>query len=323
MMSGAAPALARIAVGVDFGEPSRAAAAWVVRDLAPDAEILLVHALHVAVPGPFEPSRPAPSEDVTREARDFVTKRLGEFARELGRPEARLEVRAGGAAPTIGAVAEEWGADVIVVGPHGGDHVPGSGLGSTAERLVRTSPIPVLLAHGMRAGPTRKIVAPVDDVDLTPAVLDWAEMLAERSGAVVTLAHVLDRRWHDLHAPAHLVGKVGAEGIVDDEMLTRATTAADEWLAGLARQLPATVRVERTVASGAPGDEVLATVRRAEADLVVMGRRGRGRVLPGVLGSTASMVLRGAECPVLVVVDPADRVVDDWGTEWAGAAAEG
>ena len=68
------------------------------------------------------------------------------------------------------------------------------------------------------------------------------------------------------------------------------------------------------------GEQVLAAARRTAADLIVMGRRGRGRVLPGVLGSTASVVLRGASCPVLVVVDPADAILDDWAVESSAGA---
>jgi nucleotide-binding universal stress UspA family protein len=49
-----------------------------------------------------------------------------------------------------------------------------------------------------------------------------------------------------------------------------------------------------------------------DADVVILGRRGRRRPLSGLVGSTASDLLRGALCPVLIVVDPPDAIFDDW-----------
>ena len=39
------------------------------------------------------------------------------------------------------------------------------------------------------------------------------------------------------------------------------------------------------------------------ADLIVLGRRGSGLIVPALLGSTVGTVLHGATCPVLVVVE--------------------
>lgn len=43
----------RIVVGVDFREPSVAAARWTARELAPDAEIVLLHVVDVPRPPAF------------------------------------------------------------------------------------------------------------------------------------------------------------------------------------------------------------------------------------------------------------------------------
>lgn len=76
--------------------------------------------------------------------------------------------------------------------------------------------------------------------------------------------------------------------------------------------MPDSARVDLLVTTGAPGGEILAAAKRAAVDLIVMGRRGRGRALPAVAGSTVSAVLRGASCPVLVVVDAADAILEEW-----------
>ncbi len=300
------PRLGRIVIATDFSEPARAAAEWVVRVLAPDAEVLLVHALDVEAPAALGDPWPTVSEAVRGAAHEFAVARLRAAADALGRPTARVEVPAGPAAPAIAALAENWGADLIVVGPHG-DRTPSSTrLGTTAERLIRTSPVPVLLATGTDECAARRIVAPVDEVDLTAAVLEWTRLLARRDGAEVTLMHVLEPG-QDQPGPSR------PDAGSDDAAAPSAATPA--WLAGLAGDLAGPVRIDVVVGTGTPGEHVLAAARRSSADLIVMGRRGRGRVLPGVLGSTASVVLRGTTRPVLVVVDPRDAIVDDWAVE--------
>jgi nucleotide-binding universal stress UspA family protein len=284
------PRLDRIVIGMDFGEPALAAARWAATELAPRAEVVLVHALGLE-PAPLgAPMRDA-AEPVAAVARDFAGKGLREVAQALRRG-VSVVVRDGRPAPVISEVAHGQGADLIVVGPHGGRSDRPSGIGSTAERLVRISSIPVLVASRVGPGPPRRLLVAVDDVELTPAVLEWAALFVRRDGAEVTLAHV-----------------VGAPGDVP---------AATTWLDGLGRDLPGSTRIAMEVLVGAPGAEIVGAARRGAADLVVMGRRGRARVFPGVLGSTVHEVLRRAECPVLVVVDPAEAILDEWGTEMEG-----
>lgn len=308
----AGPRLDRIAIGVDFGEPSLAAAEWVSRELAPGAELVLVHALDIAQAAPLGAPPRKPSARVLDAAREFATERLRQVGNTLGPGAVRVEVHEDRPAPAIAAVAEACGVDLIVVGTHGKRTVPWRGLGSTAERLIRMSPVPVLLVSGRPEGSPRRLLVPVDEVDLTPAVLEWAGRVARRGGAV-TLMHVLDPRWQELHHRRLATTGPPDESPVGAVTMAEATDATEAWLARLARDVAApNGGVELVVATGAPGDEILAAARRAGADLIVMGRRGRGRVLPGVLGSTVSVVLRGAACPVLVVVDPPYAIIGEW-----------
>jgi nucleotide-binding universal stress UspA family protein len=140
-------------------------------------------------------------------------------------------------------------------------------------------------------------------------------MFSRRDGASVTLMHVLDPRAHEPSAAGLASTGTAPDAASARPTLGQVTEAAEAWLAESARALPDPARVELVTASGTPGEEILAAARRSSAGLIVMGRRGRGRVLPGVLGSTVSLVLRGAPCPVLVIVDPADAVLEEWAPE--------
>ena len=52
---------------------------------------------------------------------------------------------------------------------------------------------------------------------------------------------------------------------------------------------------------GKPGPEILRASKELGSDLIVMGTHGRTGLQHLLLGSTAAKVLRGANCPVLIV----------------------
>ncbi len=60
-------------------------------------------------------------------------------------------------------------------------------------------------------------------------------------------------------------------------------------------------RLHLHVAYGHPAEAILAAADRYHVDLIIMGTRGRGRVLEGVIGSVAHHVLREARTAVMIV----------------------
>jgi nucleotide-binding universal stress UspA family protein len=63
---------------------------------------------------------------------------------------ALLETMTGPAADEIVRQARKWSADLIVLGTHGRRGVRRLVMGSDAEQIVRTSPVPVLLVRSSR-----------------------------------------------------------------------------------------------------------------------------------------------------------------------------
>lgn len=103
---------------------------------------LIVASVIEEVPGFIATSLPAGILDKTRATALAEVKALVTVAD----PQAEVEVRMGHAAITILAIAEEKGADLIIVGAHR----PGLQdyfLGSTAARVVRHSNCSVLVAR--------------------------------------------------------------------------------------------------------------------------------------------------------------------------------
>ena len=66
-----------------------------------------------------------------------------ERAKSAGVPAVLLESRAGEVAPTILGIAEEQGAEGIVVGKRGAGRIAGLLIGSISQKLVSLAPLPV------------------------------------------------------------------------------------------------------------------------------------------------------------------------------------
>lgn len=62
-----------------------------------------------------------------------------------------------------------------------------------------------------------------------------------------------------------------------------------------------TARIDTRIATGDPAEVLMQIVRELDADLLVVGRRGRDFVSRVLLGSVAQRVVQHASCDVLVV----------------------
>lgn len=146
-----------------------------------------------------------------------------------------------------------------------------------------------------------RVLASVDDSDPGRWAVKVASNLAAAVGAEIVLVHVINPAVAATPDMPYLVADVRGQ------LLRR----ADDLLAAAHAALPAGIHAERVVREGDAGLEVVAAAREWEADVVVMGTRGRGRLASFLLGSTAETVVRQAHCPVVTVGhDPAGTLLD-------------
>lgn len=188
-------------------------------------------------------------------------------------------------------MAERMDAGLVVVGAHTGRG--GRLLGSTADRVIRKSRVPVLVVRGEPSLPFARVLAPVD---LSPLSAEGfrrgLEILAAVSGdgpfplveALLVLS-VLQRQVAPQFTPEQ-IDRFAAEE------LERFVTAHG----GEARQ-----RVERKVRTGNVREEILAETAEWRPDLIALGTHGLGGFDRVVIGSVAADVVREAPCSVLVV----------------------
>lgn len=295
----------RILVAMDFSDTAIAAARWAAHVFAPHDEVVLLHVIE-------PPDRPRLARDPLPDeatfeavAREHATLRLAELTATLAPNSVRGEIRIGRPHEQVATLAAEVQADVVVIGPHGDRPRPSKFLGTTADRIARTCPVPILVVANPQPRTPKQILVPVDDAAITPALISWSQTLAKRFDAGVTLLHVWSNAVYShvasmAYALKH--GEAEAKAEIDKDL----EDAADRWLRELVPD-DARPRFTATVSHGFAGDETLARARRDGVGMIVIGRTGAGLMKPALLGNTTETVLHGAPCPVLIVTHGGDE----------------
>lgn len=264
--------------------------------LATQHEAQLV-GLHVLETPPVGASLPA-SVDAAAMAgmlEDQAARQLQSLLGKAGKP-ARLHVEAGRPHAVIQRLAENCGADLIIIGPGVARNFREKVFGSTADRVVRCAPCPVLVVRSTSPEPYRRIVAGVDFSNHARAAALWAARLAPL--AVRELVHTVEIPLQFEQAML----KVGtSQPEIERYRAARIQAARERIILAYAGngQLPPRTLVK--VVHGDPARTLCKASRRRTVGLVAVGTQGLNAVAQHVLGSVARKVLVGAACDVLVV----------------------
>lgn len=298
------PNIRQILATTDFSDESRAGVRYAVA-LAEklNAAVALLHV--------FEPPlRFAGMEAMALNREDFeVGKLVPVLLKKLAESESRGDLRLTSSVRTgkpfheITTAARESAADLVVIATHGYTGVDHVMLGSTAERVVRHAPCPVLTVP-VRITPERtdaappfklrKILVPIDFSIISLDALSWASFLAEQFGAELILLHVSEK-FPDID---YLL----VDEVFKDMSLPLAKLAeADlKWLAETRSQSTG-VNMSAVVRDGRPFKEICHVAETLSVDLIVLTTHGHTGLKRFWLGSTAERVVRRAHCPVLSV----------------------
>lgn len=198
--------------------------------------------------------------------------------------------------------AETVAADLIVIGPHRGGPEARQVLGTTADRLVRTSDGPCLIVHGPVSLPLRRVLVPSDLSDAAQGALDvaliWAAALRSPSASGERI------RLEVLHVlPPAPDGADGAGSSADAAAAAADTLGSQVSAAGERTGCAALLEVAHEVAEGdgSAADEILRRAEERRPDLLVLGTHGESALSRALVGSVSSAVARRAGCPVLLV----------------------
>jgi nucleotide-binding universal stress UspA family protein len=249
-----------------------------------------VHAVHVINPTAFPLGTEAGTaydmlESTARELTDEAARR----ARDAGL-DAETAVMVGSTHRAIVDYVEEHDVDLVSMGTHGRTGLAHVALGSVAERVIRSSPVPVLTV-GPDVGPPEgydDVLVPTDGSGEALTAVPVAIAIAERYDATVHALSVVDMRGYGIEE--------SMTGLVEEfvEESEAAVAAVEE-------EVPDSVAVETEVRRGIPHLEITDYVTEAGIDLVSMGTHGRSGFDRLVLGSVTERVIRSSPVPVAAV----------------------
>jgi len=283
----------RTIVGVDFSPGSLCALdfAQVLARKDADPAIHVVHAFAL-------PMVPLPTGDVIlaadfdRRARDEIQRSLREVVAAHRDPSVPIEaiVLDGPAGSAVIEHAGRLGCTRIVVGATGRGVLPRLLLGSAAERIVRTSPIDVVVVpvakEGARRAVIRHIVCATDFSGPSEVAILRAIELARAHDATLELVHVWDA--------APYVDHIAGLGESIERDLARVLEET------LVRHRAPTLRLSSAIRRGRAAEAVVALANERGADLLVVGTTGKTGVDHLLLGSVAERIVRTSPVPVLV-----------------------
>lgn len=194
----------------------------------------------------------------------------------------------------VTATAGERGVDLVVIGPGKCRSLGEKVLGSTADRIVRASPAPVLVVRNPSAAPYRRIAAAVDFSPQCAAVAKDACRLAPT--ARLELVHAFS-------IPPTFEQAMVRAGTSQADMEAYRSAKADSAKKDLSQfvlDVFGTEKVATHFLDGEPGPALARLAKSGDIDLLALGPSGRGIILQALLGSVTQRVLREATCDVLV-----------------------
>jgi len=144
-----------ILLTTDFSDTSRKAftpAVTLARKFG--AKILLTYVEEDRLPPLVVEYMAVGVDEILSQQMDRAHERLAETVAELARDVEQVEPLVAMGTPHVEIVrlAEEQGADLIVMATHGRGFISHAILGSTAERVLRRAPCPVLIVRDPAAG---------------------------------------------------------------------------------------------------------------------------------------------------------------------------
>lgn len=182
--------------------------------------------------------------------------------------------------------ADQRGADLIAMSTHGRSMMARLLVGSVTDRVIRTSPVPVLVLHpptmsidrvSSPTGRKLRILAPLDGSAFAEEAARMVISLLSPALVELSLVCVVSTPLRDTPV---------AREILDEAMARLAKPGLD---------------MSTTILTGAAASQIDALAVEGGYDLVVMSTHGHGMLTRSLVGSVTDHVVRTSEVPVLVI----------------------
>jgi nucleotide-binding universal stress UspA family protein len=242
-------------------------------------------------------------EQIARDQEYLVLARRGGIRLVSMEPswDVKSESGAGSPATVIIEKANEWGADLIVVGSHGRTALGKFFFGSVSQKVLSEARRSVRVARGRIEEPDTpvRLIIGVDGSEGAGAAV---EAVAMRKWPAGSEARIVYATWAAPHiASDHGIGPIN-KWILEEKIRVKKLIyeAADKLSA-------AGLRTTVVIKGAKPKRLLTAEAESWGADCIFVGARGMGRVERFLLGSVSSAVAARAHCSVEVVHDQKER----------------
>lgn len=297
-----------ILVPIDFSKPSLRAIEFALPLVKKfGAQLHLVHVFAPDYPLASMAAMPliVPELEVGKRVRRHLRDVAKKYSVRLGRE--NIHALRGRPFEEICRLAREKAIDLIVTSTRGFTGLKHLTLGSTAERVVRYSPCPVLVVRpsdrktGRNGKMTKRqmsfqnILVPIDFSECSMKGVAYAKALAGEFGSKLVLLHSVAIHYY----------------VTSDEyarydfplLMQQAEKASRNQMGELVANgdWDGVKEVETSLQIGHAGQQICARAADHRADLIVTSTHGTTGLKHILVGSTAEYVVRHASCPVLVV----------------------
>jgi universal stress protein E len=287
--------LSTIIVAVDFSECSRSALEQAARMAEWNkANLRVIHAVEYLTISDAAEALRLTEDQIRSEIRQQAISRLDAWVKEAVAPaEHSREVIFG---PPLDVLLQETRtsrADLLVLGVTGDSLLP-YGAGTLATKCLRKAPCKVMLVKESHARPFRRIVACVDFSDTSREAVLQTLRVASQDRAEVHFLQVFQPLW-DFSAPFSDQFPAMADfeknhRLVLENNLRQFVSAA-----------PGISSIYAVCEAKTHGHGIAEYCRRIDADLVILGTKGKTNLKYVLLGSTVERLLKEIPCSALVV----------------------
>ncbi|RSV14783.1 universal stress protein [Sphingomonas sp. ABOLG] len=187
--------------------------------------------------------------------------------------------------------AQAQHADLIVAGVSGSQLLERMWLGSTVDRLIRKSPVPLLVVRDRAFAPYPRVVVATDFAPPSRASLETAATWF--ADANMVLFHAYDVPFASYLSREEINRQFDALGI----------DAANKFLTEADLQGIASSSIDRLIEHGSPEVLLRDYGEKSTRHLVVVGSHGGGIIYETLIGSTARKIIDSVPGDVLLVPD--------------------
>ena len=252
------------------------------------AQLLIVHAIDPNAASLSEAADPLPSwrrsPDPALAIQDQIRRDLREEVEQL-----KIHIDVGDSAQVILDTAEREGSDLIIVGLSRDESLGQILLGSTVERLVRKSPVSVLVVKSRPSGPYRHVLVGTDFTEESRYGLEFAT--ASFPNCQFTVMHGFEMPYESFRSDTPLSRDFAAMERDSIEEFVRDAALGDQVRA----------RIRTMIEHGPPDLMLRRYVEEQHADLTVIGAYGRGFLFHLLVGGTTPRIVDSVTSDILLV----------------------